>query len=665
MSGEDTVPTEIHGEQEIAPAEVEGSSGVENIVFNMYLGETNKWPDSSNKPWYICWNFQSKGGCRNGVHCKWVHDSRPTYNNSYHEQQSRWEDRWNHREERYRYGRRWGRDSHYDQHYGSMEGSSAYQVEPRPTTCIDAVTQNFVLNVKSNDFSPVMSPKVEEGTKDLYFWSSKKSCKRSDYESKRSEPVTTKLTFKSQVASFSLTPTDMKKGGSALERCTVVQQDISEKPNSAKIGKSDDDSDIMKTPMQKPAESAALKDNEENQITSQSPSCDSESTRLNTPPNMTALKKTPIQNSPKNLNFNSSSGKTSKSSMFMRRRNKSRSSQQSLNDWSEFSERSPMNTPSFMKLPMPPLDSNGEAQEKGNTSPELGQKEDTVIPILKPKDNQCFSTPKKTSEMVTERNVNGHNTPQNSNWKKCSERLAQFRFLQKCSSKNKGRLVAGSKMIPSIPESFRMPYIPEPSGGSLHHDHNLLMMEVSDFGGKRQTIDQVYQPGLQQNQLRGRSECCLDFETVNPIINPTPGYDIAFNQNIAGQQIIHYTPIVEPYFKTPTQNSGSLVKLRTEGHTSQQAQTPQQVYSPPREVPDIILLEGRRRYSPSRSNLKIRGWNRWSPGQGLDITNRFPKRGEHYHVETNLSHGPAKSTPAKAVPRRGKPRSYSRALKDG
>jgi len=83
----------------------------------------------------------------------------------------------------------------------------------------------------------------------------------------------------------------------------------------------------------------------------------------------------------------------------------------------------------------------------------------------------------------------------------------------------------------------------------------------------------------------------------------------------------------------------------------------EKVYSPPLKAPDVIPTEERRRHLNVGRRCGLKGWQA-GRGQGFNNPSRFPTRGE-YFVETNQDHGSAL-----AVPRRGKPRSYSRVKKD-
>lgn len=655
MDGEDTVRAVNHDKQELTTVQSERSTAVNNIFFNVVLKGSKKWSERKTKPWNTCWDFQSKSGCRKGVYCKWIHNSTTTPPFS-RESSARWGGEYGGADERYRYGWRHEKDAQYAPQFPPEEESEIFYPEPTIFD-FDPDTQRFVPKADARE----LSPGAQNGGKDLYFLSSKKYSKttieRVELKSRKSDPQMTKLTLKSQVSSISVSPELQmaklcKEAQSVIEVERTIKQDIPETIVENGVNQHSIESTGQKTPVCE--ESSLIILNDSNEATSlMTPSSGSESTILKTPESMAICNRT------RDVNVH-------KSSMFMSPKPKS-PSYLSLGDWYDACESSPIKTPIFKKLPMPPLKTDSQ--------------------------NAQFTPPKKESAKVTNSaketlECKGKDELHSweRNWTKCSESLARMRSCIKRNSSPSEKSEAALKATRSFPKSFVNTSKQIPCHRGIdHHDMSLKNgVRVSENNLKDTTEQYCILLNSMSADVRSSLGDCepsspslessLPKEQNTVLMTPPPRI-AGSTEEIAGLKEITPSHAVQSYVKTPNQATECLVSQEDGAWRAKTTSISplKLVFVPPSEVPKITPRNGVSDGSLGshlRSNLSMHGWtpgkNGGPPGlgigkEGLRTFATFPKSGEHLEKKLNSGHGERVTAGGhfQGVARRGKPRILS------
>jgi len=422
MNGEETVRA-VNRERQESTVQSARPVAVDHIFINAISKEAEKCPDIKEKPWNTCWDFESERGCWKGAHCKWVHSSEVTHPVPPSEEVRHG---WDYQ----RGGKRYAEDWREHQHAPLMppvDEQDLFYLE-RCVFNFEPETQRFVPNIKTT--SP--SPDLENGKKALFFITKKCSqtaSERDEHESSNRDPPVAKLTLKTQVLSDSVNPELQMTQICKKEKSTEVQktiQNTSKKIDKGKITKCLNDYIAPKTPVRKASKVSVRAD-----LT--------DITSLMTPPS--GIKGTIFKTPERISNCNRTSGADVQNvSMFMSLKHKSPSFQSS-GDWNDECGLSPIKTPIFKKLPMPPLVT------------------DRWVPPLTPPNRCSASAPSRYSESTCSSNETNCREDDlqfmgRTNLDKCSESISSMHSYMSSNSRGTEGSEGALRVTPAFPTSL-------------------------------------------------------------------------------------------------------------------------------------------------------------------------------------------------------------------
>jgi len=733
MSGKDPGTAAGCGEKDAEAAKSEkreGSPAVDDIAakLNACIEKKNKetvrggdnQTDRKSKEWNLCWDFQSKSGCRKGAKCKWIHNAITNSHPVSHEKKSQWKP--NYRGSAGRghgfggLGQQSGMGAQWLPPYASMPAEGLKFSPNASKSALDMVAKRFSPNVAAEEFSPrkkALSPgsttyrknlKVEEfsqtGVKDVFAWASKNG---KNVQAEEFSP--------GMKGGYSLGPVKYARGRSekgvneshsgnrGIKKSMMKNsQDIYQEKQMRARSQHSSDSKIPRSQVQK--------------VRRANPSRTNEVAQFNLP-HLTegTILGTHELNGP-HPSFRAS-----------------RSAPKSYSHWADVC--SPIGTPLFKKLPMPRL-KNDKAALKAQGFAQLI--------------NSGGVNMGRTSKFKGDpQQMIGMGSP---NWNKCFESLKQMHQQMK-NSNTTVRAGKGPEPLMPFPKSFTQhsPRHPDVNIANAFHlhagksrghsnvnmsnnslQHNIVKNNSSSMNGDiRATNMMRAAEALLKSQSARSAESgfqnCFDMRNME---SPKDFGPITKNNTKEGTSVSQnafYTPgysggliqdrdlIPTPKpnslgrsAKTLAENSGALedaknskmaalatkntppatVKTGTQVATLP-IKTPSlsssRVFSPPLEVPEILPQENPRRTYGSRGRGKsARGYpirmNSW-PGRGRgakadlesygesQIQNklsRFPTRGEHMFrgKQTNdTRRGTSRGRRFRGVGRGGRPRVFS------
>jgi len=653
MNGEETVRA-VNRERQESTVQSARPVAVDHIFINAISKEAEKCPDIKEKPWNTCWDFESERGCWKGAHCKWVHSSEVTFPVPPSEEAR---NGWDYE----RVGKIYAEDWRERQHAPLMppvDEQDLFYSEPSVFN-FDPDTQRFVPNIETR----TPSPDLENGKKALFFITKKCSqtaCERDELESSRRDPPVAKLTLKTQVLSDSVNPEIQMTQICKKEKSTEVQKTIQNTPEKIDKGKGTEcriDYIGPKTPVRKASKVSMRADL-------------AEVTSLMTPPS--ASKGTIFKTPERISNCNRTSGAdVGNVSMFMSFKHKSPSFQSS-GDWNDACGLSPIKTPIFKKLPMPPLVT------------------DRWVPPLTPPNRCSASTPNRCSASTC--STKGTNSREDdlqsmgrTNWDKCSESIASY--MSSNSRETEGS-EAALRVTPAFPTSLvdsTSKQIPRPRISS----HQMAVKNGLSPRGRHAKVDTAQTGCLTNMCVDGRTSSgsskrsITDFKknlvmeqsTDQSIATPDPSRATSI-QKKSGRKKYAFINSVESNCKTVNQ-AGERYFCDERG-IQLEKMTPKSssmVFPYPLEVSRVTPTKGlssRSLGSCLRSKLRmndmVSGVNAHPVGRGFNLEGfqafaTFPRSNENFLEETNPNYGQRESVEerdrCRGVLRRGKPRILS------
>jgi len=651
MNGKETVRA-VNRDRQESTVQSARPVAVDHIFINAISNETKMCPDIKEKPWNTCWDFESERGCWKGAHCKWIHFSEVTHPVPPSEEGRHG---WDYE----RVGKRYAEDWRAHQHAPlrpPVDEQDPFYSEPSVFN-FDPDTQRFVPNIKTR--SP--SPDLENGKKALFFITKKCSqttSERDEHESSNRDPPVAKLTLKTQVLSDSVNPELQMTQICKKEKSTEVQKTIQNTPEKIDKVKGTErciDYIAPKTPVRKASKVSMRADM-------------TEMTSLTTPPS--GIKGT-IFKTPEGIsNCNRTSGANVQNvSMFMSLKHKSPSFQSS-GDWNDACGLSPIKTPIFKKLPMPPLVT------------------DRWVPPLTPPKRCSASTPNRCSASTcSSKETNSREDDLQfmgrTNWDKCSESIASMHSFMSSNSRETEGSEAAIRVTPAFPKSLvdgTSKQIPSPRV-SNHHvvkkngvSHakgataqtgcltNMCVDGRPSLGSLRPSI-----PVVKKNFL---------MESTDQLI-PSPDQSRATSsQKKLGRKEYAFINSVESKCNFSNQTGESF--FYEERGIELEKMTPKsssRVFPNPLEVSKVTPIKGlssRSLGSCLRSKLRmndmVSGLNALPFGRGFNPEGcqafaTFPRSSENFLQETNPNYGQRESVDERrrfrGVLRRGKPRILS------
>lgn len=696
MSGEHALFAATFSEQVKVPIHIEkgaGSPVMDDIAAKLYARMERKnvgtakgmWKrkERKSKDWNLCWDFQSKHGCRKGAQCKWLHNALLNSHNVHPWKKSHWKRQYyGATGPAFGYGglgQQPGMGTHWLPHYGPMT-AVGLNFAPKPSDSpLNIVAKIFSPNVEAKEFSPTptkdtRSPGSTMNGKNVHakeFSPISKGVPASC--SKKGKNVVAEEFSPGGKSSYSLGA--LNSGKNQGEKCQNESQTVNRAPKNFTH-----DSQAPTSAIAKP--------------------CTLDSICENNPQNINdgVILDSICQNNPQNIN----DGANEANHGTPRSRTPKTPSFRILKSYSHWADAcSPLHTPVFKKLPMPQIT--------------------TLSPSIMADGDDKTETPRIK------------NSPK---WSKSQETLKQLRQQLKNSSIAKGRGAAELKPVSHVPESFRFPRyhagqtdlddIPEHfspkirqyfarTGGNISNsvpsteakNPSLLMMNdpvdnnllpVAKGHSKSQNLE-ADKTGSIQNSFDVRnvesSQDCGPITKnstkektamVDSVLN-APGYTggvVADQESISFPSARHTNTstggLEGKNSKTTSQVKENLLQSSDKASTQVEAlleKTPTSassvVFSPPLQAPAVLPPQGNKRRSYGgrargksggkyRMNSNQSGRGRGTKdGQGSYDENqiqsklpRFPKRGENSSTRGKSSRGRRQ----RGVGRGGKPRVF-------